>query len=173
MVLEMIADGMDAMADEVEKNSSGTATEQGKIAPELAFLKKMKDSYSRVSRTGLPSQYVAYLDAMTAWLTEELPPLMEKAKSEGSEIVLTAYEKKLEELSTQYPRAHATLTSKDNEFKNLLVETGIEAQMNQAFMDNQEAYLDDPVKFLIQHTRKMSQLIREKAIEQEKSSTPN
>ncbi len=167
MMLEIIADGMDALADKAEKNTSGTAAEQDKIASELVFLKNMKDSYSRVNRTGLPSQYVAYLDAMTAWLTEELPPLMEKAKSEGSEIILAAYEKKLDELSTQYPHAHATLTSKDNEFKNLLVETGIDAQMKQSFMDNQETYIDDPVKFLIDHSRTMSKLVRAKAAEQE------
>ncbi len=173
MMLEMIADGMDAVADKVEKNTSGTAPEQDKIASELDFLQKMKDSYSRVNRTGLPSQYVAYLDAMTAWLTEELPPLMEKAKSEGSEIVLAAYEKKLEELSTQYPRAHATLTSKNNEFKNLLVETGIDAQMEQSFMDNQETYIDDPVKFIIDHSRAMSKLVRAKAAEQEQGELGN
>ncbi len=152
LVLELMAEGYEIRAKLLEHQAPQT---------EMDFLRVMHESYKRVQREGLPSSYIAYMDELSAWLDTELPKLEQQGDSSARSKSFEAYNVKLRELEQKYKQAHATLTSKNNEFKNLLEELGILRRMNQDMAQRRQAFRDTPQQALSAHFRLLASWLRE------------
>ncbi len=148
LIFLLIADGFEGHMKMLERGENQDAT---------SFLRHMTQAYKNAQLENLPRQYQAYISEMLQWLEQELPLI------EGEEAIFTAYEEKQKQLAEKYRQAHATLTSQNNEFKNLLDESGISALMQQDLMERQDAYRAQPKETLIEHYRHSIKLLRNHA----------
>ncbi len=152
LVLELMAEGYEIRAKLLEEKAPQS---------EEDFLRVMHESYKSVQREGLPSSYIAYMDELSAWLDSELPKIEQRASNSARSKIFDAYNIKLRELEQKYRQAHATLTSKNNEFKNLLEEVGILRRMNQDMAQRRQAFRDTPQQALSAHFRLLASWLRD------------